>query len=85
MTSNTFPKNKIKKAYPIILPHYEKKNMNSIYSPKKLLLNNVLLVEFSVYYSIMFYILSWRKEKNESHLPHHDQEHLYSTEIIKWI
>ena len=63
MTSNTFPKNKINKAYPLILPHYEKKNMNSIYSPKKLLLNNVLLVEFSVYYSIMFYILSWRKEK----------------------
>ena len=35
MTSNTFPKNKIKKAYPLILPHYEKKNMNSIYPPKK--------------------------------------------------
>jgi len=25
MTSNTFPKNKINKAYPLILPHYEKK------------------------------------------------------------
>ena len=63
MTSNTFPKNKINKAYPLILPHYEKKIWIPFTPQKKLLLNNVLLVEFSVYYSIMFYILSWRKEK----------------------
>ena len=35
MTSNTFPKNKIKKAYPIILPHYEKKKYEFHLLPKK--------------------------------------------------